>query len=172
MRRFILVTGLMVAGLAATQPLPLPTPTRAPIPPPPAAVLTDIAVAYAADEGMQRLRVEAWEEAGPAMGNLVGARVDYFTVEPATIELLSGTSFELNELAIFTHGLHGGLVGGAPLKLTLEAPEGLVDIALALQDQRLLATQRGIGRLWIESLLPRGTGTGERYRLPVVIIVR
>ena len=172
MRRFVLVAGLMVAGLAAAQPLPLPLPTQAPIPPPPVAVVTDIAVAYAPSDGTQRLQVDAWEEDGPATGSLMGARVDYFTVEPATIELFSGASFELDELTILAHGLNGELVGGAPLKLTLEAPEGLIDIALAVQDQRLLAMQRGIGRLWIESLLLRGTGTGERYRLPVVIIVR
>ena len=173
MRRVILVTGLIVAVGAAAQPLVLPPPAPLPsLAPPPTAVLTDLAVAYVPDAGMQRLQVEAWPEDGPAMGGLIGARVDYFTVEPAVIELTAGASFELANLAIFAHGLNGALVSGAPLKLTLEAYDGLIDVELARDTQRLLATQAGIGRLWIESLLPRGTGTGEHYRLPVVIIVR
>jgi hypothetical protein len=103
---------------------------------------------------------------------MAGERVDYFTVVPATIELRAGESFDLHLLAIETHGLDGGPVGGAPLKLELEAPDGLLDLALATTNAQLAARAPGIARLWVESYLPRGTGTGEHYRLPVVVLVR
>jgi hypothetical protein len=171
MRRFILVAGLLVAASAAAQPLALPDPAPPPAPLP-APIVTDIALVYTAEEGRTQIAVEPWDEAGPTLGDTLGARVDYFSVSPATIALNLGDSFPLSSLQLIAHGLNGGPVAGAPHKLSIEAPAGLIDIELALQDRRLLATQPGIGRLWIESLLPRGTGSGERYRLPVVIIVR
>jgi hypothetical protein len=173
MRLTPIAAGWIAAAAAVAQPLPLPqTPPGASVPEPPAAVATDIALAYTSDDGSGALRIESWDAAGATVGGSIGMRVDYFTIEPAVLELAVGASFPLSDLRLVAHGLNGGEIGGAPLKLTLEAPESLVDVALARESQRLLATGAGIGRLWIEALLPRGTGTGEHFVLPVVIIVR
>jgi hypothetical protein len=173
MRLTLIAAGWIAACAVSAQPLQLPqTPPGATVPEPPAAVSTDIALAYTTDDGSGELRLESWDAAGPTLGGAIGSRVDYFTIEPAVLELAVGASFPLGDLRLIAHGLNGGEIGDAPLKLTLEAPESLVDVAVARDSQRLLATRAGIGRLWIESLLPRGTGTGEHFVLPVVIIVR
>lgn len=145
---------------------PLPATTVAEI------VVTDIALAYSLEEGASGLDIESWTESGAAIGDTLGARVDYFTVVPETIALGVGGRLDLASLQITTHGLNGNPVPRAPFKLTLEVPAGMLDIDLAVAEHELSAIRPGIGRLWIESLLPRGTGTGERYRLPVVIRVR
>ena len=106
------------------------------------------------------------------MGEMLGARIDYFLVEPATIVLENGGRFELEDLQITAFGLDGDVLARAPLKLSLEAPDGMLSLDLAVGDQSLFALGPGIARLWIDALLPRGTGTGEHYRLPVVILVR
>ncbi|HSG63872.1 MAG TPA: hypothetical protein VLD39_02685 [Gammaproteobacteria bacterium] len=164
---------LAAAAVAQVAPPPAPQP---PTPPPatvalPSATLTPIAIVYTPEEGGGRLQVEDWDEADPSLVGMAGARVDYFLVVPATIELRAGESFDLRTLVIQTHGLNGGAVGGAPLKLELEAPDGMLDLALARTNAQLAARAPGIARLWVESYLPRGTGTGEHYRLPVVVIV-
>lgn len=151
----------------------LPQPFQRPAPlEPPAISVTEIALAHTGDEANARLQVEAWDPAGPTMGDLLGARIDYFLVEPATIVLRNGERFELENLRITAFGLNGEVLAGAPLKLSLEAPEGMLSPDLALESHSLFALGRGIARLWIDALLPRGTGTGEHYRLPVVILVR
>ena len=174
MRGLALISGLSIAAIAFAQPLPIPQlePEPEPVEEIPAAPLTDIALAYTPDEGATALTVEAWDAGGATLGDTLGARVDYFLVEPASIRLTVGGRFDLATLDIVVHGLNGNDVPRAPLKLSLEAFDGLVDLELARNEQILLAAAPGIGRLWIESLLPRGTGTGERYRLPVVIVVR
>jgi hypothetical protein len=134
--------------------------------------VTDIAQAYTGPATSNRVTVEPWDESGPTLGDNLGTRVDYFTVTPAPIMLTSGQSFELSELVVTAYGLNGSVVESAPLKLSLEAPPDVVSLERAVETQRLLAIRRGIGRLWIESQLLRGTGTGERYRLPVVILVK
>jgi hypothetical protein len=160
MRRLTLIAGWALAGLA------LGGSAAAQI------ELVPIALAYSPREGQAEIEIEPWSEGGPSLGGTSAGRVDYFTVEPATIELEVGASFELADLEITAHGLSGNPVWHAPLQVELEAPPELLSLADALESQRLLAIQPGIGRLWLESVLPRGTGTGERYRLPVVIIVR
>jgi len=173
MHRSTLIGSLLLASALSAQPIPLPPPTPLTEPEPPrTAVVTDVALVYSPAEGETGIVVEPWDASGPTVGGGLGARVDYFTVEPAAITLAVGQNFSLGDFSITAHGLNGNTVERAPLKVSLEAFEGLIDIDLALADQRLLATQRGIGRLWIESLLPRGTGTGEHYRLPIVIVVR
>jgi len=134
--------------------------------------VTDIAQAYTAAAGRAQLAVEPWDPAGPTLGEKLGTRVDYFTVTPAPIVLTSGQSLALTDLVITAYGLNGNVVEAAPLKLSLEAPPDAVSLERAVETQRLLAIRPGIGRLWIESQLLRGTGTGERFRLPVVIIVK
>ncbi|HEX9877572.1 MAG TPA: hypothetical protein VGC50_13045 [Gammaproteobacteria bacterium] len=130
--------------------------------------------AYTMEQTARELELHVWEDDGPSLGfGFAGARVDYFTVEPVALRLYPGERYSLRRLRILARDLHGEVFAGAPLKLWLEAPEGLIDLStFASEEPTLVALRPGIGRLWIESLLPRGTGTGELYRLPVVIIVR
>lgn len=162
---------LAVAGAAAAQPLALPPTPAAETAPAPIPV-TPVALIYTASDAAAGPRIEPWTEERPATGGLVGARVDYFTVEPAPIRLAVGETFDFRALDVAAHGLDGEPVAGAPLRVELEAPGDVVDVTLAAEAQRLRALRPGVGRLWIESVLPRGTGTGERFRLPVVILVR
>ena len=156
---------------AQPQPQPQPSQRSAPYGPPPIST-TDVALAYTGDEQDVQLQLEAWDPAGPTVGEMLGARIDYFLVTPATIELENGGRFELEDLQITAFGLDGDVLSGAPLKLSLEAPQGMLSPDLVLESQSLFALGPGIARLWVDALLPRGTGTGEHYRLPVVILVR
>ncbi len=149
------------------QPYQQPTPYA-----PPTISITDVALAYTGDDDDRRPQVEAWDPAGPTMGEMLGSRIDYFLVEPAPIVLENGERFELEDLQITAFGLDGDVLAGAPLKLSLEAPEGMLSTDIAVESHSLFALGPGIARLWVDALLPRGTGTGEHYRLPVVIIVR
>ncbi len=173
-------TVLVLTAMALAAPLcaQLPQPAQAqPIQrptaygPPPISI-TEIALAYTSDEDSMQLQIEAWDPAGPTMGEMLGERIDYFLVEPAPIVLENGERFELEDLQISAFGLNGNVLVGAPLKLSLEAPEGMLSLDLAVESQSLFALGPGIARLWVDALLPRGTGTGEHYRLPVVILVR
>ncbi len=140
-----------------------------------AVVMTDIAIAHTpddSDDAAGGLDIEPWTEDGVAVGDTLGARVDYFTVVPERIQLGVGGRLDIAQIRVVTHGLNGEPVPRAPLKISVEAPAGLLDIDSATREQVLLALRPGIGRLWIESLLPRGTGTGERYRMPVPILIR
>jgi len=137
-----------------------------------AVVVTDIAIAYASDDSAGGLDIEPWTENGVAVGDTLGARVDYFTVVPERVQLGVGGRLNVAQIRLVTHGLNGEPVPRAPFKISIEAPAGLLDIESATREQVLLAMRPGIGRLWIESLLPRGTGTGERYRMPVPILIR
>lgn len=175
-RAIIAVTALGLCAPLYAQLLqpaqPQPVQRTGPIGGPPPVTITDIALVYTDAEEDQPLRVEAWDPAGPAMGELLGTRIDYFLVEPATISLANGGRFALANLRITAYGLDGDVLGGAPLKLSLEAPDGMLSLDLALNSQSLFALGPGIARLWVDALLPRGTGTGEHYRLPVVVLVR
>jgi hypothetical protein len=135
-------------------------------------VVTDIGVAYPASNPRDGLEIQPWVEGGVAVGETLGERLDYFTVVPTTIQRGVGGRLNFTSIQVTTHGLNGDPVPRAPLKLSIEAPAGMLDIESAVADHTLVALRPGIGRLWIESLLPRGTGTGERYRLPVPIVVR
>lgn len=171
---FVLTAMAFAAPLCAQLPrpaLPQPFQPAAPGGPPPISI-TDIALAYTGDDANRQLQIEDWDPAGPTMGGILGARIDYFLVEPATIVLENGDRFELGDLRLTAYGLNGDVLGGAPLKLSLEAPEGMLSLDLALGSHSLFALGPGIARLWIDALLPRGTGTGEHYRLPVVVLVR
>lgn len=176
MRVIIVIAGSVLAAGAAAQLAPSlqpPAPPPAPVPIElPTATLTPIAIVYTPEMPGGRIQLEDWDEDGPNLVGMAGERVDYFTVAPATIELRAGESFDLRQLAIEPHGLNGGRVGGVPLELALEAPDGMLDLALATTNAQLAARAPGIARLWVESYLPRGTGTGEHYRLPVVVLVR
>ena len=173
MRTGLRFAAMALAALICVQPAQAQRLQRTgPIGGPPPISTTDIALAYTGEEADARLQLEEWDPAGPAMGEMLGARIDYFVVAPATIVLENGERFALEDLRITAFGLHGDVLAGAPLKLSLEAPQGMLSPDLALESHSLFALGRGIARLWIEALLPRGTGTGEHYRLPVVIVVR
>ncbi|NNC64479.1 MAG: hypothetical protein HKN84_06815 [Gammaproteobacteria bacterium] len=170
---FILTAMAFAAPLCAQLPQPAqPQALQQPTPygPPPISI-TDIALAYTGEEEGMQVQIEAWDPAGPTMGGMLGARIDYFLVEPAPIVLENGERFELDDLRITAFGLDGDVLAGAPLKLSLEAPEGMLSLDLAVESRSLFALGPGIARLWVDALLPRGTGTGEHYRLPVVILV-
>ena len=140
-----------------------------------AVVVTDIAIAYAPDNpnvAAGSFDIEPWTQDGVAIGDTLGARIDYFTVVPERIQLRVGGRLNLVQLRVATHGLNGEPVPRAPFKISIEAPAGLLDVDSATREQVLLAVRPGVGRLWIESLLPRGTATGERYRVPIPILIR
>lgn len=175
MRTTLAMTAIALAAPLFAQVLQpaQPQPFRQPTPyAPPSISITDVALAYTGDEDDTPLQIEDWDPAGPTMGGMLGSRIDYFLVEPAPIVLQSGERFELEDLQITAFGLDGDVLAGAPLKLSLEAPEGMLSPDIAVESHSLFALGPGIARLWIDALLPRGTGTGEHYRLPVVIIVR
>lgn len=171
MRGLLTIALIVVAASTAAQ-LPGRSAARLPVSSAAAIVMTDVAIAYAPEDPRDGLEIEPWPEGGVAVGDTLGARVDYFTVVPDTIQLGVGGRLQLAAIQIATHGLDGDAVPRAPLTMSLEAPEGMLDIDLAVTEQALIALRPGIGRLWIESQLPRGTGTGEHYRLPVPIVVR
>ncbi len=171
MQRKLIILGVAFVGASHAQ-IPGQVATPLATMSTPEVVLVDIALAYSTDGPDGAIEVEPWDESGASVGDSLGARIDYFTVVPTTIRLGIGGYLDLEHLRIHTHGLNGEPVARAPLKLSLEVPAGLLDLEHASNGQRLLATSPGFGRLWIESLLPRGTGTGERYRLPIVLVVR
>jgi hypothetical protein len=170
-RRFL---SLAIIGIAASAGAQLPVRPTALLPATARTevVFTDIGLAYPASDPRDGLDIQPWVEGGVAVGETIGERLDYFTVVPSTIRLAVGRRLEFANMQITTHGLHGDPVLRAPLKLSIEAPAGLLDIESAVGDHTLIGLSPGIGRLWIESQLPRGTGTGERYRLPVPIVIR
>ena len=82
-----------------------------------------------------------------------------------------GEAFELDQLTVKAYGTTGELVEHAPLAIELEGPEGFVDLEGFQVDSKTLRTRtRGIGRLWITSVLP--ALRTEPFTLPVVLIVR
>jgi hypothetical protein len=170
--RKLLSIVLIGMGAGAVAQLPVRPTTLVPATTRAEVVVTDIGVAYTASDPRDDLDIQPWVEGGVAVGDTLGERVDYFTVVPSTIQRSVGGRLNLASIRITTHGLDGDPVTRAPLKLSIEAPAGMLDIESAISDHALIALRPGIGRLWIESLLPRGTGTGERYRLPVPIVIR
>lgn len=171
MRKLLSIALIGMAAGAVAQ-LPVRPTTLLPATARTEVVITDIGVAYPASNPRDGVDIQPWVEGGVAVGETLGERLDYFTVVPTTIQLGVGGRLNLATIQITTHGLDGDPVPRAPLKLSIEAPAGMLDIESAVSDHTLVALRPGIGRLWIESLLPRGTGTGERYRLPVPIVIR
>ena len=106
-----------------------------------------------------------------ALGGTLGVRVARLEVIPPAVELTVGESLALNELAVRAFDGSGELVQRAPLRLEIEGPEGFVDMAAFERDKTTLAgLARGIGRIWITSLLP--TRQAEPFSIPVILIVR
>ncbi len=133
-------------------------------------VRSTFAQAYSLGEDDTELDVEAYEPLGPAVGTMIGLRVNRIEIEPVQITLETGEVYSLRELRIRAFGREGVLVERAPLALELEAPENVIGLALfAIDGHSIRAIQPGIARLWVTSLIP--TRRGETFSLPVVLIV-
>jgi len=163
-------TLLTAAGVALAQdagpdinlPLARPTPARI--------TREVIADAYSLRDGETELDVGTREGTGPALGQTLGVRVNRLAIVPVTIPLAVGESYSLRELSVLAYGRDGVLVERAPLRIELEGPEGFIDLAVFGEDGHTLhAAARGIGRLWVVSLLP--AVRGQNFSLPVVVIV-
>lgn len=106
-----------------------------------------------------------------SLGGTLGVRVSRLETMPTVVELAVGESFALDDLAVRAFDADGELVERAPLRLEIEGPEGFVDMAAFEQDTRTLsAVTRGIGRIWVTSLLP--TRQDEPFSIPIVLAVR
>ena len=106
-----------------------------------------------------------------SLGGTLGVRVSRLETTPAIVELTAGDSFALDDLAVRAFDADGAPVERAPLRLEIEGPEGFVDMAAFERDHTTLtALSRGIGRIWITSLLP--AAQAEPFSILVVIAVR
>ena len=107
----------------------------------------------------------------PAIGETLGMRVNRLEIEPPVLRLTVGESFNLDQLVVRAYGITGELIERVPLRIEIEGPEGLVNIeALERDGKNLSAIAPGIGRLWLESMLP--SSRSEPFSLPIVLIVR
>ena len=106
-----------------------------------------------------------------SLGGTLGVRVSRLETTPALVELTVGDSLDLDDLAIKAYDADGELVERAPLRLEIEGPEGFVDMTAFEQDkQTLAAVARGIGRIWVTSLVP--TLQNEPFSIAVVLAIR
>ena len=106
-----------------------------------------------------------------ALGGTLGVRVSRLETTPALIELTVGEFLALDDLTVRAYDPDGELVERAPLRLEIEGPEGFVDMAAYERDRgTLVAVGRGIGRIWVTSLLP--ASQAEPFSIPVVLTVR
>ena len=106
-----------------------------------------------------------------SLGGTLGVRVSRLETTPAVVELAVGESLALDDLTVRTYDADGEPVERAPLRLEIEGPEGFVDMTAFEQDKRTLpAVARGIGRIWVTSLLP--TRQDEPFSIPVVLVIR
>ena len=106
-----------------------------------------------------------------SLGGSLGVRVSRLETAPPVVELTVGESLALDDLTIRAYDADGELVERAPLRLEIEGPEGFVDMTAFDEDKRTLAAvARGIGRIWVTSLLP--TRQDEPYSIPVVLVIR
>lgn len=107
----------------------------------------------------------------PALGETLGVRISRLEIEPAVIELTVGQSFLLDQLMVKAYSATGEFVEHVPLTLGIEGPEGFVDMpAFGLDGKTLPTLTRGIGRIWVTSVLP--ALLTDPFSLPVVVIVR
>ena len=106
-----------------------------------------------------------------SLGGTLGMRVIRLEPAPATVELKVGDSLALEDLTVRAYDADGELVERAPLRLEIEGPEGFVDMAAFARERRTLeAVTRGIGRIWVTSLLP--TRQDEPFAIPVLLVIR
>lgn len=140
---------------------------RAPKPPIPVfrAPLTD-----AFSSGTENSAIELTFGGQTSLGGTLGVRVGRLETMPAVVELAVGESFPLDDLTVRAFDADGEPVARAPLRLEIEGPEGFVNMEAFEQDNRTLsALARGIGRIWVTSLLP--ALQNEPFSIPVVLAV-
>ena len=131
---------------------------------------TRIGQAYSYAQGQTQLEVELFDGTGPSVGGSLGLRVNRLEIQPVKIELEMGESYSLRDLSVRAFGSNNVFVEEAPLTITLEAPDDLIELAAFRADGHTLrANQPGIGRLWINSMAP--AFRGENFQLPVVLVV-
>ena len=106
-----------------------------------------------------------------SLGGTLGVRVSRLETAPSMVELTVGESLALDDLNVRAYDADGELVERAPLSLEIEGPEGFVDMMEFDRDKRTLAAVgRGIGRIWVTSLLP--TRQNVPFSIPVVLAIR
>ena len=133
-------------------------------------ISTTFAQGYSYSEGDLRFEIEAYDGTGPAIGGTLGLRVNRVEVEPLSIELNMGETLSLRDLVVHAWGRNNAYIENAPLTVTLEAPDDLIDLELFNADGHTLrADQPGIGRLWVYSIAP--PVRGENYATSIVIVV-
>ena len=106
-----------------------------------------------------------------SLGGSLGVRISRLETAPAVVELTVGESVALDDLTVRAYDADSEMVERTPLRLEIEGPEGFVDMAAFARDRRTLAAvSRGIGRIWVTSLLP--TQQDEPFSIPVVLTIR
>jgi hypothetical protein len=98
-------------------------------------------------------------------------RVSRLEINPAVVNLTVGDSFSLDQLIVRAYDVDGEFVEHAPLQLEIEGPEGFMNPnVFELDGKTLNILARGIGRLWVTSVLPGRLG--ENFSLPIVVVAR
>ncbi len=106
-----------------------------------------------------------------SLGGTLGVRVGRLETTPSLVTLAVGESLRLDELTVRAYDADGEFVERAPLRLEIEGPEGFVNMTAFEQDNTTLqAVTRGIGRIWVTSLLP--ARQSEPFSIPVVLDIR
>ena len=146
----------------------LPVPERKPIPPIP---LFKATLDYGFSVRENETAIELTRGEPPAIGETLGLLVNRLETEPTVVRLTVGESFSLGDLSVRAYGRNGEFMEHVPLTLEIEGPEGFVDMAgFEADGETLLTLTRGIGRLWVSSLV--SSQSNENYSIPVVLIVR
>lgn len=131
---------------------------------------TRIGQAYSYIEGQTQLEIELFDGTGPSVGGSLGLRVNRLEIQPVKIELEMGESYSLRDLNVRAFGSNNAFVAQAPLTITLEAPDDLIELDTFRADGHTVrANQPGIGRIWINSMAP--AFRGENFQLPIVLVV-
>ena len=135
-----------------------------------AIISTTFGQGYSFSEGDTVFAIEPYDGTGPALGGSLGLRVNRVEAEPAEIVLNMGETFSLRDLVVHAWGRDNTYIENAPLVVSLEAPDDLIDLELFDEDGHTLrADQPGIGRLWLYSIAP--PVRGDNYATSLVIIV-
>ncbi len=139
--------------------------TRSPSP----MLKSSLGAAFSVRENQPAIELTFGEQ--PALGETLGMRVNRLEIEPAVVNLTVGDSFSLDQLIVRAYNADGEFVEHAPLQLEIEGPKGFIDPnAFELDGKTLSILARGIGRLWVTSILPGRLG--ENFSLPMVVVAR
>ncbi len=137
--------------------------------PPSPMLKSSLGAAFSVRENQPAIELTFGEQ--PALGETLGMRVNRLEIEPAVVNLTVGDSFSLDQLIVRAYDADGEFVEHAPLQLEIEGPQGFIDPnAFELDGKTLSILARGIGRLWVTSILPGRLG--ENFSLPMVVVAR